>query len=291
MRFATMASAPMVRVSQNRFMENYGAAIVSCWTQAQIQNQTTGNQATHCLLATGPRLIEQGNQILYPSVCEFLQKVGSGKEKYDGAIAPKEIPDIIKERKISTKALLDSFDRTAAEQSEDQVGEMRQLAELLDIRVKSLAQTAERLAAGLGDDHPQVVTMRLTATASSQIKDALDTTAIRQARLPRVKAHEWMVHGQVVDEAGAPLEGLRVRVYDKDRRYDDLLGDTETDEYGDFAVVYHERDFSEAGEALPELYIMVEDQQGNELYSSRDSVRAAAGRVERFEIILERQML
>ena len=37
---------------------------------------------------------------------------------------------------------------------------------------------------------------------------------------------------------------------------------------------------------LTELYVIIEDQQGNELYSSRDSVRAAAGRVEQFKIIL-----
>ena len=89
-----------------------------------------------------------------------------------------------------------------------------------------------------------------------------------------------MVYGQVVDEAGEPLEGLRVQVCDRDRKYDDLLGDTETDEHGDFSVVYHERDFAEVGEELPELYVVVEDQGGNKLYSSRDSVRAEAGRVD-----------
>jgi hypothetical protein len=79
---------------------------------------------------------------------------------------------------------------------------------------------------------------------------------------------------------------LTVRVFDRDRKFDDLLGETETDETGDFFTVYHARDFYEKGENTPELYVMVEDAAGNELFSSRENVRPEAGQSEYFVIQL-----
>ncbi len=95
-----------------------------------------------------------------------------------------------------------------------------------------------------------------------------------------------MVYGRVFDAAGKPAAGLIVRVFDRDRKLDDLLGETETDANGDFHSVYHARDFYEKGENAPELYIMVEDAAGNELFSSRENVRPLAGQSEYFVIQL-----
>ena len=46
---------------------------------------------------------------------------------------------------------------------------------------------------------------------------------------------------------------------------------------------------AEAGEELPESYVMVEDQRGNPLYSSRDELRHEARRAEYFQIVLGEQ--
>jgi hypothetical protein len=46
----------------------------------------------------------------------------------------------------------------------------------------------------------------------------------------------------------------------------------------------HARDFYEKGENAPELYLMVEDAAGNELFSSRENVRPQAGQSEYFVI-------
>jgi hypothetical protein len=153
-------------------------------------------------------------------------------------------------------------------------------------RAERLAGAEARLAARLGNDHPQTVAARQAAASAVTARTNLQRLAVREASRPAPKPHEWVVFGRVVDAAGEPVGHVRVRVFDRDRKYDDLLGDTTTDEQGDFSVVYHERDFFEAGEGLPELYVRVDDAQGNELYSSRDSVRAQAGRAEYFEIVL-----
>jgi Transthyretin-like family len=184
------------------------------------------------------------------------------------------------------KVALDAF----IDQSSDAaVPIMEGFAELQERRATRLADAEVRLKEGLGEDHPRVVALRQSAFAAEDLKRSLRTTAVRDGRLPKLGEHQWMVFGRVLDSGGRPVTGVRVRVFDRDRRYDDLLGETETDEYGDFSVVYHERVFAEAGEDLPELYVMVEDQQEHLLYSSRDELRYEAGRAEYFQIVLAQQ--
>jgi hypothetical protein len=184
------------------------------------------------------------------------------------------------------RTALDAFvDRS----SDAAVPIMQSFAELQEKRSTRLADAEVRLKEHLGEDDPRVTALRQSALAADGLKRSLRTTAVRDDRLPKLGAQEWMVFGRVLDSEGRPVVGVTVRVFDRDRKYDDLLGETETDEYGDFAVVYHERVFAEAGEDLPELYVMVEDRQGNLLYSSRDELRYEAGRAEHFQIVLGEQ--
>lgn len=163
---------------------------------------------------------------------------------------------------------------------------LNQFGQWQQARAERLALVANRLKGQLGEDHPRVLALNQQLSAVNAIGQSLNIEATRVARQPSVNPNEWLVYGQVLDQQGRPVPGLRVRVFDRDRKYDDLLGDTTTDEYGDFAVKYHERDFAEAGEKLPDLYVMVEDAAGQLLYSSRDNVRFEAGRSEYFEIRL-----
>jgi hypothetical protein len=163
---------------------------------------------------------------------------------------------------------------------------LAQFAELQERRATRLAAAEARLKTQLGEDHPRVVALRRAAAVADKLKRATSTMAERLARWPKLEPDEWVVFGQVLDANGDPAAGLRVRVYDKDRKYDDLLGDTTTDEYGDFATIYHERDFADVGEGLPELYVMVEDESGNLLYSSRDRIRYDVGRAAYFHVVL-----
>lgn len=153
-------------------------------------------------------------------------------------------------------------------------------------RVKRLDAESKQLKDTLGVDHPRVLAAEKIAKSQAVFKEQMDAQVKRVDHLPGLKPNEWSVSGRVLDPAGKPAAGLIINVLDRDRKYDDLLGETTTDEFGDFHVIYHERDFKEMGENLPELYLTVKDAAGNELFSSRDTVRYNAGRVEYFLIQL-----
>ena len=153
-------------------------------------------------------------------------------------------------------------------------------------RSEMLAAGAERLKANLGAQDPLVASLSQQAAAAASTFQTFKAEATRAARIPKVGPNEWLVYGHVTDNNGQPVAGLTVRVFDRDRKYDDLLGETTTDEYGDFAITYHERDFAEFGEAQPDLYLLIQDFSGKQLYSSNEHVRYEAGRVEYYEIAL-----
>ncbi len=166
---------------------------------------------------------------------------------------------------------------------------LQRFAALQERRAQRLGLVSKRLEPALGSEHPRVVALKQAASVAGALQRNVAATARREGRRPRVKPHEWAVFGRVVDAKGHPVAGVRVRVFDKDRRYDDLLGETTTDEFGDFAVVYHVRDFLEAGEKAPELYLEVRDKRGQVLFSSEEVLRYNAGRAEYFEVVLEEE--
>jgi hypothetical protein len=163
---------------------------------------------------------------------------------------------------------------------------MRVFSQIQQRRATRLAHAATALAQKLGPDHPDVIAVQGLAHSSDASRTRMESQLSRVEQWPRPGANEWTVFGTVTDAEGKGAGGLTVRVFDRDRRLDDLLGETRTNESGDFSVVYHERDFKETNEGSAELYVMVSDARGNVVYSSRDSVRFATGRSEYFAIRL-----
>lgn len=153
-------------------------------------------------------------------------------------------------------------------------------------RADRLKQGLKQIKKDLGADSPEFALAQAAQKRAALLNMQFATQSARIKHRPVPKANEWMVYGQVVDASSGPVAGVRVRVFDHDRKYDDLLGDTQTDENGEFSVIYHERDFLESNENLPELYVMVTDEKGNLLYTSKDNLRFNAGRSEYFLIQL-----
>jgi 5-hydroxyisourate hydrolase-like protein (transthyretin family) len=181
------------------------------------------------------------------------------------------------------KSAMENFTAQASRSSAPALNVFAQLQQKRAQRIEAATGSLEKV---LGAEHPQVAVLKQNSASAGEFKAQFNTQAERVEKRPKLRTNEWMVYGRVFDAAGKPAAGLTVRVFDRDRKLDDLLGETETDETGDFFTVYHARDFYEKGENAPELYVMVNDAAGSELFSSRENVRPLAGQSEYFVIQL-----
>ncbi|NJR25886.1 MAG: carboxypeptidase regulatory-like domain-containing protein, partial [Richelia sp. CSU_2_1] len=84
-------------------------------------------------------------------------------------------------------------------------------------------------------------------------------------------ADVWVARGRVVDENGEGIGGLVVSLFDRDLIFADRLGNTQTDENGEFIVTYRTADFQDLFDAHPDLYLKILDAEGNTLYSSEEA--------------------
>lgn len=163
---------------------------------------------------------------------------------------------------------------------------LQHLVNLQDQQTARLTALESRLKEELGEDHPKVAQVQQSLVIANQLKQSLQITSNRIARQPKATCNDWVVSGQVLNQNGSPLAGLRIRVFDRDRKLDELLGETKTDELGDFAITYRDRDFAQTGSSIPDLFLMVQDTQGKLLYTSKNSIRYQSNHREFFEITL-----
>ncbi len=142
----------------------------------------------------------------------------------------------------------------------------------------------DRVFREVGLDRP-----RPTPAKKRPARKAKGPTAKRPTRKRTKKAKDdsWVVKGRVTDEEGNGVAGLMVRVVDKDRKYDDLLGAAQTDENGEFEISYRLQDFREGLEPGADLFVLVSDVKGKVVYSSEDAIRYDAGREEVFDITVK----
>lgn len=98
-------------------------------------------------------------------------------------------------------------------------------------------------------------------------------------------ADTWIVRGNVIGErSGRVLSGLTVSLYDKELKFDDLLGATVTDTSGDFSFSYRKKDFEDLFKANPDIFLKVLDKAGKTLYRSKKAIHVEAGKEKVFKI-------
>lgn len=138
------------------------------------------------------------------------------------------------------------------------------IAKLQGLRAKRLSLTAKRLEKSLGSSDSRVTALRAQAAASEQMSAALEVERQRDARRPRPTAKEWMVRGRLYSSSGEPVKGAKVRIYEKEPGADNLIGEVESDKFGDYAITYHERVFAGTPDTTG-LVIEIVDRDGNVL--------------------------
>jgi hypothetical protein len=159
-------------------------------------------------------------------------------------------------------------------------------------RAARLVAVAARLEEELGSDAPELTAIRSRIERAEPARVALEQRAERERRRPTIEKDQWVVYGRVLNHDRTPAAGVRIRLFDKDRQFDDLLGETRADEYGDYLVgPYTDEDFLEAEDEpgnlqLPELYLKIYGARNKLVFDGSENARFQAGRVEYIEVVL-----
>jgi hypothetical protein len=109
---------------------------------------------------------------------------------------------------------------------------------------------------------------------------------------------EFRILGLVVErESQRPVPGLRVRAFDRDLLFSDLLGTATTDAAGAFTIGYEGKDFQDFFDRRPDLFLEVyapaqrKAEKEEPLYTTEDAIRWDANRLERFRVEIPRRCL
>lgn len=140
-------------------------------------------------------------------------------------------------------------------------------------RVRTLASEIRQ-----GQDEAAAATREVYAARAGAVSQMLEERqrrltayAVRErAMVPPVEGR-FVVAGRITDAAtGVGLPDVRVQAWDLDRRQDDFLGETRTDALGYYRVEFGPEQVNDP-DGIPETYIVVFDDAGEELHRSTRS--------------------
>ncbi|UCC29860.1 MAG: hypothetical protein JSU86_16845 [Phycisphaerales bacterium] len=92
-------------------------------------------------------------------------------------------------------------------------------------------------------------------------------------------------------ETGCGVPGVIVSAFDRDRVYDDLLGEVMSDATGAFRLEYEEGAFRDLFEKTPDLYLTVKTPSGRVLYTTKETTRFNATAREKFNLEIPQAVL
>ncbi|MBK6948377.1 MAG: hypothetical protein IPH16_10225 [Haliscomenobacter sp.] len=96
------------------------------------------------------------------------------------------------------------------------------------------------------------------------------------------------VFGRVSDTLNRPLPGLKVKVFDRDMRSEELLEETVTDQEGRYEIVWYQQELDGRGRRTADIAVSVFTAERETLVfaSDMDQVRFDAGRREEINIVI-----
>ena len=164
---------------------------------------------------------------------------------------------------------------------------MEKLVELKSKHFDALVELEKELKTAPDPDQQRLNQLHNAIAAVKKFRDDSQNELIRWKKLPKLGADDWLVYGLITHADGSFAEGLIVNVFDeeKGKKTHDKLGTAKTDELGNFYLVYRNRNFG-TNDKQPDLYVIILEKGGKQLYSTKDAVRNRASRKEYFQIIL-----
>jgi hypothetical protein len=143
-----------------------------------------------------------------------------------------------------------------------------------------------RLAAKLGDDHPDVIRLEDEVAADQHFGSALGAEVDRvSAPAPAVNERGWALHGFVRNQELQGQPKLTIALFDRSNRWIESLGHTCTDDRGYFQLCFVPgKDI--VVEQGRELFVHVCDPKQKELYCDKKPMLAVLGETKYREIII-----
>jgi hypothetical protein len=144
-----------------------------------------------------------------------------------------------------------------------------------------------RLEETLDADDPRLKKAKIKAERTTETAAAFKQRTTRLKRKPRLGEKDWMVSGTLRNKNGRAAAGLIVQVYDKDFKFVDLLGKTQTDTFGDFHMVYDTCRFEdEWGSEQPDLFLQVMSKEGKVLKAPKEPLNVKSGSISYVSLVV-----
>lgn len=115
-------------------------------------------------------------------------------------------------------------------------------------------------------------TSETTSTQTEQSEND-HPVAIGERQAITINNDQYKLQARVLWDDEKPAAGLSVAVYDKDTlKRDDFLGKTVTADDGGFDLLFKEKDFKGILDSKPDLYFIITDAEGKELFNTKKYV-------------------
>ena len=156
------------------------------------------------------------------------------------------------------------------------------------IKDNALKKEQARLEQKYGVDHPRVKKIAARIDYNLGAFKELDGEIERsEITVPEFDVNTWMVHGRVLDQQGAGINGVTLALYDANGQVESKLGFACTDDRGYYAIRYQ----VEEGKPSPfdeetNYYLMVTDSSNKLMHKEIEPLNIVIGQVDYRLIIL-----
>jgi hypothetical protein len=199
----------------------------------------------------------------------------------------KDIDKYLEQASTQVQKTLDDADPFRVESYE-------QLQRVQLTKQQVLTKQKQRLSAKLGAEHPRVKKIDAQINLRTQVIRGVQLERQRAAtEQPAIDPKDWIVHGNVHDEAGKAMAGVRIWLGDQSGKVIKPFGEAATDRQGyfrlivdDIAAVLRKLGAEDPATTKVFVYPQVLDQTGVVLYRSTRALQPNPGQTDFVDIIV-----